>query len=111
MNRIQFWILVAASSLVLIAGALQLAFSKQAQASQARIVAAQRTVEQGNVCATRLRQLATRIYQVSQQQHDQELTDLLARHDIHFTVTPSSSPSTTAPQTSTPAPSSTPPAP
>jgi hypothetical protein len=107
MNRIQFWILVAASALVLITGTLQLVFSKQAQGAQSRIVAAQQVVERGNVCATRLRQLATRIYQVSQQQHDQELTDLLARHDIHFNVTPSSS-STTAPQTSTPATSPTP---
>jgi hypothetical protein len=107
MNRIQFWILIALSALVVLAGTLQLVFSRQAQSSQARIVAAQQAVERGNVCVTRLRQLATRIYQVSQQQHDQELTNLLARHDIHFTITPSS----TAPETNAPASSSTPPAP
>jgi hypothetical protein len=107
MNRIQFWILIALSCLVVLAGTLQLVFSRQAQSSQARIVAAQRTVEQGNVCATRLHQLATRIYQVSQQQHDPELADLLTRHG--YTL-PSPS-STTTPEANAPAPSSAPPAP
>ncbi len=80
MNRTQHGLLVAGSLLVIILLLLQVLFARQAQAAQARIVNAQQVVTEGRNCELRLRQLATRIYQLSQQ--DQGLKDLLVRQQI-----------------------------
>ena len=82
MNRNQFWVLITGSCLVVLFLFLQVFLSRQAQYAQARLIAAQQVVTEGRNCDVRLRQLATRIYQVSTQTQDQALKDLLTRQQI-----------------------------
>ena len=95
MNRVQFWILLSASSLIVILLLLQLFFARSSAYQQARLLQAQQVVNDGRTCEVRVRELAQRIYQVSQQTQDQGLKDLLARQNI--TVTGGASSSAPAP--------------
>jgi hypothetical protein len=101
MTRIQFWILIAASSLVIVFLFLQALFAHLSQGSQGRIAAAQQLLQQGQSSDVRVRQLATTIYQAAQQSQDQQLKDLLSREG--FVVQPPASDGSSAPS-STPAP-------
>jgi hypothetical protein len=92
MNRNQFWILTGGSCLIVFFFVLQAVFAAQARAGQVRVLQAQQLITQGGQCYTRVRDLATRIYQVSQQTQDQQLKDLLTRQHV---ITPSSAPAST----------------
>jgi len=85
MNRIQFWILIGASSLIVLLLLLQVVFARGAAYSQARNAQAQQILAQGQTCSTRLGQLAGRVYQLSQSTGDQGLKDLLTRQQLTFT--------------------------
>jgi flagellar basal body-associated protein FliL len=102
MNRNQFWILTAGSGLVVFLLLLQAVFAWESRSNEVKAAEVQQTIAQGGQCYTRVRALATRIYQVSQQTQDQALKDLLTRQHV---VTPSSAPAESS--TSTPAAGST----
>jgi hypothetical protein len=108
MNRIQFWVLTGLSSVVVLFLILQVIFVRMAQYEQARVMAARQVIQEGQQCDVRLRQLAGRVYQLSQQTQDAGLKDLLTRQQITVTPppasgdgssTPSPEPMTTAPTT------------
>jgi hypothetical protein len=82
MNRIQFFTAIALSSLVVLFLFLQVLFATQLQHAQGQIAWAQQTVTNGRASENQRRQLALRIYQVGQQQQDQQLKDLLVRQGI-----------------------------
>jgi hypothetical protein len=103
MNRIQFWILIAGSSLVVVLLLLQSLFAHRIQFSQGQAMRAQEVVAQGRSCDTRLRQLLYRIGQVAQQTQDQALKDLLTRQG--FTIKANNPEKTTPSETETAAPS------
>lgn len=85
MNRNQYWVLLAGSCLVVLFLVLQIISAHSAQYAQARVMAAQQVITEGRSCDARMRQLAARVYQVSQQTQDQGLKDLLVRQQISFT--------------------------
>lgn len=82
MNRPQFWILIAGSTLLVLALLLQVICARSAQYAQGRALAASQFVNQGRAADTQLQQLAMRIYQVGNQNNDQALKDLLTRQRI-----------------------------
>jgi hypothetical protein len=100
MNRVQFAIVVALSSLVVVFLFLQAVFAKLAQHAQLRIVAAQQVIQEGQACEGRRRQLAIRVYQVIQQTNDQALKDILLRQGITVKAAPASSSGASAPASS-----------
>jgi len=104
MNRIQFWILIVLSCLVVLCLGLQAVFVHQAQRVQGQIAAAQQEVAKGRNSENVLRQLIGRIYQVGQQSDDQQLKDLLVRQQI--AVKPNTS-TNSAPADTFPPPSAT----
>jgi hypothetical protein len=99
MNRLQFWILIAGSSLVVIFLGLQALFVHQAQHVQGQVVAAQQEVAKGRSSENVLRQLIGRIYQVSQQTQDQGLKDLLTRQQISISPGPAAASSSAPAET------------
>jgi hypothetical protein len=84
MNRVQFWILNGLGIVLVVLFGLHIFLSNLAVSGQNRMVSVQRFLQEGQYCDTRVRQLATRIYQVSQQTQDQALKDLLTRQDIRI---------------------------
>jgi hypothetical protein len=82
MTRIQFWFLTVASAVLVLLLLLQVLLARDAQYAQARVLQAQQVVTQGRASDAQLRQLASRVYQVSQQTQDQGLKDLLVRQHI-----------------------------
>jgi hypothetical protein len=87
MKRSQYWILITCSSLVVILLLLQVIFERAAQGARMLVLNAQQTITEGRNCDTRIRQLANRIYQVSLQNQDQGLRDLLTRQQITVNAT------------------------
>ncbi len=85
MNRIQFLIVTSASGLLAVLLLAQILLVRQSNFEQNRLIAAQQFVTQAQGFQGNLKQLAVRIYQVSQQTQDQGLKDLLARQQINFT--------------------------
>ena len=107
MNRIQFLVLVALSSLVVLFLGLQAVFTVFAQHMQIRVAYDQQAIQQGRACDQRWRQLIERIAEVSQKSQDQGLKDVLARQGITVRTAPpsaSSEPSTTPAPSTAPAP-------
>jgi len=86
MNRTYFWILTCLSSLIALLLIFQIILIRITTYDQSLLAQKQQFVNQGQQCEIRMRQLATRIYQVSQQTQDQGLKDLLTRQQI--TITP-----------------------
>ncbi len=86
MTRIQFWILIGASSLVALMLLLQVIFGNMAQTAQVKVVSAQQFVQESRRHEAELKELAQQIYHVSVQNQDQALRDLLTRQ--HITITP-----------------------
>ena len=99
MNRLQFIIVTSLSGVVALCIFLQIIFVRISAGDDQRAREAQAQIQQGQLCLTRLQQIAGRIAQVAQQQDDQELKDLLTRQNIK--VKPPTTDTTTTP---TPAP-------
>jgi hypothetical protein len=103
MNRIQFFILIGLSSLILLLLVGHILLTRQQNFEQNRLAAAQQVISQGQVFQGDLKQLAIRIFQDSQKTQDPGLKDLLGRQQISYTpapangsagATPSSAPTT-----------------
>jgi hypothetical protein len=97
MTRVQFWILIAGSSLVVFFLLLHVIFGHMAENAAVRVQFAQQVVAAGRSRDADLRQLATRVYQVSAQSQDQGLKDLLTRQHVTINQTPAAAPSGAAP--------------
>jgi len=97
MNRTYFWILTCMGSLIALLLILQIIFVRMTNYDQALLLERQQFINQGEQSEVHLRQLAARIYQVSQQTQDQGLKDLLVRQQI--TITPNTDGSTNADST------------
>lgn len=82
MNRIHFLILTGLSSLIAILLILQIVFVHMTKQEEARLVRVREIVTEGQAYDLHARQVATRIYQVSQQTQDQGLKDLMTRQQI-----------------------------
>jgi hypothetical protein len=108
MNRIQFWLLVSLSSLVLVVLISQAGFAVWSERIQVKLLGVQQIIQQGRACDQRWRQLIGRIAEVSQKTQDQALKDLLTRQGITVKVNSDSSsgaaPSPAPPSTPAPAP-------
>jgi len=84
-------------SLIALLLILQIIFVRMTNYDQALLLERQQFINQGEQSEVHLRQLAARIYQVSQQTQDQGLKDLLVRQQI--TITPNTDGSTNADST------------
>jgi hypothetical protein len=85
MNRIQFFVLIGLSSLVVLLLVGDIFLVRQTNFEQNRLAAAQQAINQGQTFQGNLKQLAVRIYQDSQKNGgDQGLKDLLARQQITY---------------------------
>jgi hypothetical protein len=87
MKRYQYWILLAGSCLVFVLLLLQVIFEREGQYARVQVLQAQQVINEGRTCDTRIRQLANRIYQLSLQNQDQGLKDLLTRQQITVNAT------------------------
>ena len=87
MKRYQYWTLLVGSSLVVVLLLLQVVFERAAQYARVQVLQAQQVISEGRTCDTRIRQLANRIYQLSLQNQDQGLKDLLTRQQITVNAT------------------------
>jgi hypothetical protein len=88
MNRTHFSILTGLSSLIAILLVLQIIFVHLIKQDQIRLAQRQQIVTEGQAYDLHARQVATRIYQVSQQAQDQGLKDLMIRQQISVTPSP-----------------------
>jgi uncharacterized protein YpmS len=86
MNRIQFFLLVGLSSLIVLLLIGHILLVRQTNFEQNRPAMAQQALQQGQAFQNNLKQLATRIVQDSQKTQDQGLKDLLTRQQISFTA-------------------------
>ncbi len=84
MNRIQFWALTGACGLVFILVVAHIILVRQFNEAQAQVAMAQQRVNQGQAAQSMMKQLAVRIYQDSEKNHDQKLKDLLKRQSISY---------------------------
>jgi len=85
MNRTYFWILTSLSSLITLLLLLQILLVCMAKNDEVRLAQRQQFVNLGQQSEVHLRQLAGRIYQVSQQTQDPALKELLTRQQISIT--------------------------
>jgi hypothetical protein len=88
MNRIQFFVLIGLSSLVVLLLIGDIFLVRQTNFEQNRLAAAQQAISQGQTFQANLKQLAVRIFQDSQKTQDQGLKDLLARQQITYNASP-----------------------
>jgi hypothetical protein len=89
MNRIQFFVLIGLSSLVVLLLIGDIFLVRQTNFEQNRLAAAQQAINQGQTFQGNLKQLAVRIFQDSQKNGgDQGLKDLLARQQITYNASP-----------------------
>jgi hypothetical protein len=100
MNRFQFIIVTSLSGVIFFCIFLQIILVRVSATDDQRARAAQATIQKGQLCFTRLQQIAGRIAQVAQQQDDQQLKDLLQRQNIQIKPTPATT-GTPAPAAST----------
>ncbi len=82
------------SSLIALLLLLQIVFVRITSADQVQLLKRQQLISQGQQSDRSVRELAARIYQLSQQTNDTALKDLLTRQQI--TITPPSDASTNA---------------
>jgi hypothetical protein len=106
MNRIQFFILIGLSSIVVLLLLGHIYLVRKVGIDQAILNQAQQRVNQGQSYQSNLKQLAVRIYQDSQKTQDQGLKDLLARQQITYNPTPegASAPDSSSSTATAPAP-------
>jgi hypothetical protein len=88
MNRIQFFVLVGLSSLVMLLLIGHIFLVRKNNFEQNRLAQAQQIVNQAQSFQSNLRQLAVRIYQDSQKTGDQGLKDILDREKIKYNPAP-----------------------
>jgi hypothetical protein len=88
MNRIQFFVLIGMSSLVVLLLIGHIFLVRQTNFEQNRLAAAQQAINQGQTFQGNLKQLAVRIYQDSQKTGDPGLKDLLVRQQITYNAAP-----------------------
>jgi hypothetical protein len=91
MNRIQFFILVGLSSLILLLLVGHIFLTRQQNFEQNRLAQAQQVVNQGQVFQGDLKQLAIRIFQDSQKTNDPGLKSILEKNQITYTPAPAGS--------------------
>ena len=84
MNRLQFIIVTSLSGVIALCIFLQIIYVSVSSNDDVRARTAQASLQQGQLCFTRLQQIAGRIAQVAQQQNDQDLKDLLQRQNIQI---------------------------
>jgi hypothetical protein len=101
MNRLQFIIVTSLSGVIAFCIFLQIILVRISANDDQRARDAQAKLQQGQLCFTRLQQIAGRIAQVAQQQDDQQLKDLLQRQNIQ--IKPNAAASGTPAATTTPA--------
>ena len=88
MNRIQFFLLIGLSTLVVLLLVGHILLVRQTNFEQNRLAAAQQVINQAQAFQGNLKQLAVRIYQDSQKTQDPGLKDLLDRQQIKYTPPP-----------------------
>ena len=88
MNRIQFFILIGLSSLVLLLLVGHIFLVRQTNYEQNRLAAAQQVINQGQAFGGNFKQLAMRIGQDSQSKADPALKELLTRQNITYNPSP-----------------------
>ena len=107
MNRTQFIIVTTLSAVIALCIFLQIIFSRISAADEIRLGNTENALKQGQLCFTRLQQVAGRVAQVAQQQNDQALKDLLVRQNIQIKApaTTGTTPAADTPETPAAAPS------
>jgi|ERR1700677_1956752 len=103
MNRIQFFVLLGLSSLVVLLLISQVVLAHQVAAGQLKLAQAQQQINQAQVFQGDLKQLAVRIFQDSEKTQDQALKDLLKRQQITYTPGQANGSSSSAPSSPAPA--------
>ena len=103
MNRIQFFVLIGLSSLVVVLLIGHIFLVRQTNFEQNRLAAAQQVISQGQAFGGNFKQLALQIGQDSQSKSDQALKDLLTRQNITYNPNPAPGPENT--NATSPAPS------
>jgi len=84
MNRLQFWVLTWSIILVGPLFLTEIFMSRLVHEDRRKVVILQNVAQEGAIYSNRWQQLATRVYQLSQQ--DPALKDVMERQ--HITVTP-----------------------
>ncbi len=100
----RFLVLTILSSFIALCVLLQIIFVRMVQADELRLKQAELMLQEGQNCYGRLQQIAARVAQVSQQQQDQALRELLTRQNIQI------KPNAGAPAAAAPAPAAAAPA-
>jgi hypothetical protein len=80
----RFLTLTTLSGVVALCILLQIVFVRLTQTDELRLQQTEAALQQGELCDTRLVQIAKRIAQVAQQQQDQQLKDLLTRQGFEM---------------------------
>lgn len=91
MNRLQFIIVTSLSGVIAFCIFLQIVLVRISANDDQMARDDQAKLQQGQLCFTRLQQIAGRIAQVAQQQDDQQLKDLLQRQNIQIKPAPAAS--------------------
>jgi hypothetical protein len=95
MNRLQFWVLTWS---IIVVGPLfisEIFLSRLVREDERKVVLLQGLAQEGGTYSNRWQQLATRVYQMSQQ--DAALREILVRQ--HITITPRAANNVAAPST------------
>jgi hypothetical protein len=101
MNRIQFFVLIGMSSLVVLLLVGHIFLVRQTNFEQNRLAAAQQAINQGQTFQGNLKQLAVRIFQDSQKTGDDGLKQLLVRQQITYNAAAEGSPEQSVPPSTT----------
>jgi hypothetical protein len=104
MNRLQFIIVTTLSGVIALCIFVQIIVVRLSSTDELNIQKAQATLQQGQLCFTRLQQIASRVAPVAQTQNDQVLKDLLTRQNIAIKPPTADNSATSAPTTTTPTP-------
>jgi hypothetical protein len=97
MNRVQFIIVTTLSGIVALCIFLQIIFVRLLGADQSRLRDTEQALQAGQNDFNNMKQVATSIAQLAQQQNDQALRDLLARQGIQIKAPDQSDSSAPAP--------------
>lgn len=103
MNRLQFIIVTSLSGVIALSLFLQVIFARISAADEIRLRNTESKLQDGQLCLTHWQQIAQRTAQLSQQQNDQALKDVLTRQGLTLKINTNSAPA--APGAAAPAPS------
>jgi hypothetical protein len=84
MNRLQFTILVSLSGVIALCLLLQVIFSRMSSSNENRLQNLEAKLQDGQLCLTHWKQIATWTGQLAQQQNDQALKDVLTRQGLQI---------------------------